>query len=144
MTGCNHGWTGRILHIDLSSSKSWVEPTADYADRFLGGKGINQAILLEETPAGTGPFDPENRVIVGTGPLTGTLAPSCGRVTIGSMNAFNGGVAEANSGGHLGPEIKYAGFDHVVIHGQAERPVYLWIHDDDVDIKAARRRPKSQ
>jgi aldehyde:ferredoxin oxidoreductase len=137
MTDCSHGWTGKILHVDLSSGRTWVEPTANYADRFLGGKGINQAILFEQVPAGTGPFDPQNRVIVGTGPLTGTLAPSCGRVTIGSMNAFNRGVAEANSGGHLGPEIKYAGFDHVLIHGRAERPVYLWIRDDHVALRDA-------
>lgn len=133
----SYGWTGKILHVDLSSEKIWVEPTANYTGRFLGGKGLNQAILFEQVPAGTGPFDPENLVIVGTGPLTGTLAPSCGRVTIGSMNAFNGGVAEANAGGHLGPEIKFAGFDHVVIQGRATQPVYLSIRDDEVTLRDA-------
>ena len=100
MTADTFGWTGQILHVDLSNAKTWVEPTIHYANRFLGGKGVNQAILLEEVPVGIDAFDPENRVIVGTGALTGTLAPSCGRVTIASMNAFNRGVAEANAGGH--------------------------------------------
>ena len=131
------GWTGRILRVDLTSGKTTTEPTSRYAERFLGGKGINQAILFGEVPVGTDPFDPDNRVIVGTGPLTGTLAPSSGRVTFGSMNAYNRGVAEANAGGHFGPELKFAGYDHVVIQGRSDQPVYLWIKDEHGELRDA-------
>ncbi len=128
------GRQGRILYIDLSNGKHWVEPIDRYLNHSIGGKGLNQDILFSEIPNGTTPFDEENRVIFGTGPLTGTLAPSSSRTTISSMNVFNKGVAEANVGGHFGPELKFADYDHVVIQGKANRPVYIWINDDDIEL----------
>ncbi len=135
----SYGWVGHILRVDLTSGTVTTESTSKYAERFLGGKGVNQAILLDEVPAEADPYDAENRIVVGTGPLTGTLAPSSGRVTFGSMNAYNRGVAEANAGGHLGPELKFAGYDHVVIHGRSDKPVYLWIKDGQAELRDASR-----
>ncbi|MCK4822022.1 aldehyde ferredoxin oxidoreductase, partial [bacterium] len=79
----------------------------------------------------------ENILIFGVGRLVGTMAPAACRVSIDTVNAFNNGKGSANLGGHFGPELKYAGFDHVVIKGKAESPVYLWIHDGAAELRDA-------
>ncbi len=137
MSNLSYGWVGKILHVDLTSGEKWTEPIEKYSKLFLGGKGINQAILFDQVPYGTKPFDEKNVIIVGTGPLTGTLTPSSGRITIGSMNALTGGLLEDNAGGNLAPEIKYAGYDHIVIHGKAPSPVYLYIKDEKIELRDA-------
>ena len=81
--------------------------------------------------------DPENLLIFGPGCLVGTMAPGANRVSIETKNAYSGGKGSANFGGHFGPELRFAGFDHVVISGKAERPVYLWIHDGQAEIRDA-------
>ncbi len=81
--------------------------------------------------------DPENMLIFGVGCLVGTLAPGACRVSIDTKSVFNNGKGSANFGGHFGAELKYAGFDHVVITGRAEKPVYLWIRDNQVEIRDA-------
>jgi aldehyde:ferredoxin oxidoreductase len=131
------GLAGKILRIDLSSKKISTEDTEKYARRFLGGRGINSFILLNEMDPKTKWSDPENMLIFGVGCLGGTLAPGSCRVSIDTKNVFNNGKGSANFGGHFGPELKYAGFDHVIITGKAESPVYLWIHDGETEIKDA-------
>ena len=131
------GLVGKILRVDLSSRKISTEDTEKYARRFIGGRAINSFILLSEMDPKTKWSDPENMLIFGAGCLEGTLAPGACRVSVDTKNAFNNGKGSANFGGQFGPELKYAGFDHVVITGKAEAPVYLWIHDGEAEIRDA-------
>lgn len=131
------GLAGKILRVDLGSKKISTEDTEKYAKRFIGGRAINSLILLNETEPKTTWSDPENMLIFGVGCLVGTLAPAACRVSIDTINVFNNGKGSANLGGHFGSELKYAGFDHVVIGGKAENPVYLWIHDGAAELRDA-------
>ena len=133
----NGGPAGKILRVNLSSKKISAEDTEQYAKRFLGGRAINSFILLNEMHPETKWSDPENMLIFGVGCLVGTLAPGACRVSVDTKNVFNNGKGSANFGGHFGPELKYAGFDHVVITGKAESPVYLWIHDGNTELRDA-------
>lgn len=131
------GLAGRILRVDLSNKRISTEDTGKYAKRYIGGRAINNYIMLHEMSADTKWSDPENMLIFGVGCLVGTLTPGACRVSIDTKNAFNNGKGSANFGGDFGPELKYAGFDHVVITGKAESPVYLWIHDGKAELRDA-------
>ena len=131
------GLAGKILRVDLSRKKIWTEDTAPYAERFIGGQAINSYLLLKEMDPKTKWSDPENMLIFGVGCLVGTMAPAACRVSIDTKNAYTGGKGSTNFGGQFGPELKFAGFDHVVITGQAEKPVYLWIQDGSAEIRDA-------
>ena len=131
------GLAGKILRVDLSSGKMSTEDTEKYAKRWIGGRAINDFILLNEMDPRTKWSDPENMLIIGTGCLSGTLAPGACRITVDTKSAFNNGKGSANGGGHFGPELKYAGFDHVIITGKAESPVYLYIHDGTAELRDA-------
>lgn len=132
------GLAGKILRVDLTSERISTEGTEKYARRFLGGRGINDLILLNEMKPETKWSDPENLLCFGIGALVGTLAPGACRVSIDSKNAFNDGIGSANFGGHFGAEVKYAGFDNIVISGKAEKPVYLWVHDRKAELRDAK------
>lgn len=131
------GLAGQILRVDLGSKKISTEETEKYAKNFLGGRTINSYILLKEMDPETKFSDPKNMLIFGVGCLVGTLAPGACRVSIETKSPYSNGKGSANFGGHFGPELKYAGFDHVVITGKSKDPVYLWIHDGEVEIKDA-------
>jgi aldehyde:ferredoxin oxidoreductase len=131
------GLAGKILRVDLSIGKTWTEDTLEYAARFFGGRAVNSLILLAELSPGTKWSDAENLLIFGAGCLVGTMAPGANRVSIETKNVYSGGKGSANFGGHFGPELKFAGFDHVVITGKADSPVYLWIHDGQAEIRDA-------
>ena len=133
----NGGLAGKILRVDLSNNQITTEDTEKYARRFIGGRAINSLILLKEMAPKTKWSDPENMLIFGVGCLVGTLAPGACRVSVDTKNVFNNGKGSSNFGGHFGPELKYAGFDHVVITGKAKTPVYLWIHDGKAEIRDA-------
>jgi aldehyde:ferredoxin oxidoreductase len=129
---------GKILRVDLTRGKIWTEETETYAREFLGGRAVNSLILLKELDRSTKWSDPENLLIFGVGALVGTLTPGACRVSIETKNVFNNGKGSANVGGHFGPELKYAGFDHVVISGKSPDPVYLWVSRDDVGLRDAK------
>ncbi|MBW1840048.1 MAG: aldehyde ferredoxin oxidoreductase, partial [Deltaproteobacteria bacterium] len=131
-------WAGRILRIDLSSGKIAKEPLdKTLMENYIGGRGINSRILYDEVKPKIDGFAPENRLIFGTGPLSGTKAPSSGRCTVSAKSPLTGILGDSNFGGFFGPELKFAGYDQVVIQGKADKPVYLWIEDDRVEIKPA-------
>jgi aldehyde:ferredoxin oxidoreductase len=132
-----YGWAGKILRVDLSKGKI-VEQSLpkELARNFIGGRGINVRILLEETKPGTAAFDPENLLIFGTGPLTGTLAPGTGRFNV-TTRSPQGFLGDTNCGGHWAPELKFAGYDHIVIVGKSKKPSYLAIQNNDVQLKSA-------
>jgi aldehyde:ferredoxin oxidoreductase len=134
------GYTGNILRVDLSKNSFEVEDITPYIEKFIGGRGIAAKIFWEELKVGTTPFSEDNFIVIMTGPLTGTSAPFSGRTAICSL-APQGypkpWYTRSNFGGHFGPELKYAGFDGIVIKGKAKEPVYLWIYDNKAEILKA-------
>jgi len=130
------GIAGKILRVDLSEETIKVEKNI-YAERWIGGRAINTWILLNELNPQIKWNDPENMIIFGPGALVGTLAPGACRVSVDSKNAFNNGKGSTNFGGNWGSELKYAGFDHVIITGKSKKPVYLWIEDGKAEIRDA-------
>ena len=134
------GWTGKILWIDLTSGKSATLDTMDYALDFIGGVGIASRIAWERLSPGIGAFDPGNLLFIMAGPLTGTLASGAGRVEVlGIAPQQHPSVfSRSGMGGHWGAELKYAGYDGVIVQGKAEAPVYVWIQDGKVEIRDAR------
>ncbi len=127
---------GTILRVDLSEGKISKEPTAPYAADFLGGRGINIKILYDEVPPEVAPLDPASRLIFGVGPLCGTPVPAS-RVEVTAKSPETGFLGTSSFGGFFGPELKYAGYDNIVITGKADKPVYLWIYNDEVEIRDA-------
>jgi len=132
-----NGYTDKILVLDLTNKNVRTISTQKYADRFLGGRGIAVALAYEFIPGDVNPLKPENPLIFMTGPLTGTLAPSSGRIDVITKSPETGLLGGANAGGFFGPELKYAGYDGIVIVGEAASPVYIDIFNDDVMIKDA-------
>lgn len=132
-----HANAGKILRVNLSTGKISTEPTSKYSERFLGGRGINQWILFRETSPDISPLDPACPIAFGAGTLVGTPVPGGCRYTLDSINYMTGGVGSANSGGHFGPELKFAGYDNLIITGRNREPCYLFIDDDNVEIRGA-------
>jgi aldehyde:ferredoxin oxidoreductase len=131
------GLAGEILRIELTSGRIWTESSEPYATRTLGGRGTNSLILINEIEPGTKWDDSENLLCFGAGSLVGTPAPGACRTDISTINVFSGGKGSANVGGSWGAELKYAGFDNIIIRGKAERPVYLYIADGRTEIRDA-------
>ncbi len=136
------GWVGKILRVDLTSGKVTEQSTYDYVPQFIGGRGLGAKICWDEVSPEVGAFDPENRLVLATGPLQGTLAPTSGRFMVLGKAPQTGPVesfCRSGVGGHFAPELKWAGYDAVVIQGKAPRPVYLWITDHKAEILDAAR-----
>ncbi len=121
------GWSGQILRIDLSKKESTVEDTEPYTHSFIGGRGINVKVVYDEVGPEVSPYDPENRLCFGPGPLGGTLSPACSRMKVTTMSP-NGLIGSSGIGGYIGAEIRHAGYDNIVIQGRADKPVYIYIY----------------
>lgn len=134
-----YGYTGKILRVDLSSGKSWTDDTAKYKD-FIGGEGIGYKVLWDEVPAGTHPFAPENKIVFGAGPLCGSGVACSGRTTIISLLPTSPfyGAGSSHMGGYFSVEMKYAGYDAIVLEGKSPKPVWIRIEDNKVVIEDAR------
>lgn len=131
-------YAGKILWVDLTHKKVWTTPTAAYAERFLGGKGIGVRIVWEKSGLPSiDPLGPDNALTFDTGPLTGTMMPGSGRCHLSSKSPLTGLLGVSSFGGSFAPELKYAGYDHLVITGQATEPVYLAIDNEEVTIRSA-------
>ncbi|MEE8470458.1 MAG: aldehyde ferredoxin oxidoreductase N-terminal domain-containing protein, partial [Dehalococcoidia bacterium] len=134
-----YGYAGKMLRVDLTSGNVTHIPTLDYADRFLGGRGIAAKIYWDEVPPEVKAFDPDNRLIFATGPLAGSKGVSgsrwhmCAKTALTTPEHFNYG----NLGGSWGAQLKLAGYDALVIQGKSRKPVYLLIQDEAVEIKDA-------
>ncbi len=133
-----YGWTGQILRIDLTAGTTRTEPLDEtIAHRFIGGRGINSYFLYTLVRPATDPLSPQNVLIFGTSPLTGTAAPSSPRCTVTAKSPLTGILGDANFGGFFSVHLKRAGFDHIVIHGRAAHPVFLYVHDGRAEIREA-------
>ncbi len=130
------GYTGRILRVDLTTGKTRLEKLDDEtAKKYIGGIGLGMKLWLANSKAGVDAFNPDNPLVLAVGPVSGTMFPTAGNghAFISKSPATNG-VGEAVSHGTFGAEIKRAGYDAVILTGKAERPVYLWIDDDSVQL----------
>jgi len=133
-----YGWMGTILRVDLTSGKIEKEPLSDWLRlNYLGGRGINSRILYDSVGPEVDPLSPENVLIFGTGTVVGTIAPSAGRITVTAKSPLTGILGDGNAGGHFSAEMKRTGYDHIVFTGKAERPLYLWINNDHVELRPA-------
>jgi aldehyde:ferredoxin oxidoreductase len=132
-----YGWVGKILKINLTSQQAETESTEPYIDKYIGGRGIGVRLVYDHYVPGTDAFDPANPLIFSMGPLTGTAMPSSGRTDVTALSPMSNLRAKSNFGGYWGPEVKYAGFDHIVITGKSEKPCYLWIHDGKAEVRDA-------
>lgn len=139
MTSETFGWCGKILKIDLSNSRITEMETMDYAGRFLGGRGIATNIYREEVGPEVGALDPENCLILMSGPLAATGAQGASRFEVigKSPMSMPEGFCYGNLGGYFGPYLKKAGYDGMVVTGCAEKPCYIRIDDGKVEIKDA-------
>lgn len=134
----NSGFTGTILEADLASRK--VEKThldREVVEKFLGGKGLGAYLLYRDLKPGTPPLSPKNKLLFLTGPLTGTAAPASVRFHIVTKSPATGCWLDSAAGGFWGPELKFAGYDGIIVSGRAEKPVYIWINDGEVEIRDA-------
>ena len=133
-----YGWAGTILNVDLSTMKVYKEALSrEFAAKYIGGAGFAARTLYDEVSPGDNALEPENVITIGQGPLSGTTAPSGGRYDLAFKSPLTGIYARSNGGGFFGPELKWTGYDLVVIRGKAEKPVYLWINDEHVELKDA-------
>ncbi len=134
------GYAGRVLHVDLTSGKIWTEPLKEeLAKKYIGGIGLGMRLYLEYSKPGVDPFSPENPLIVATGPLSGSMVPTGGNGhAFVSKSPQSFGVSEAKAHGHWGTELKRAGYDAIIFYGKAEKPIYLWVDDDSVQLMDAK------
>lgn len=134
-----YGWTGKIVEINLTTGYSSERSTMDYAPLFVGGRGIAVRIYWDELPFNGGAFHADNPLIFMTGPLGGTPAPSASRWQIYTKSplAYPEQFCYSNIGGHWGAELKFSGYDGIVIRGKSEKLVYIWIKDRKVEIRDA-------
>jgi aldehyde:ferredoxin oxidoreductase len=130
-------YAGKILRVNLTTGKVSTEPLREeMAKNYIGGIGLGIRLLMDNSKAGTDPFDPDNPLIYVTGPLSGTMGPTAGNgYAVVSKSPSTGGVGEAKAHGFFGPDLKRAGYDAVIITGKANKLSYLWIDDDKVEIR---------
>ncbi len=133
------GYAGRVLYIDLTTGKTRTEKLSqETAKKYLGGIGLGMHLWLSQSKAKVAAFSPENPLVLALGPLSGTMFPTGGNGHVFvSKSPATGGVGEAVSHGTFGTELKRAGYDAVIITGQAKKPVYLWIDDDSIKLRDA-------
>jgi aldehyde:ferredoxin oxidoreductase len=129
------GWTGKILRVNLTKGTCTPEDlNAEWADQYLGQRGLASKYLMEETDPKVDPLSPDNKMIFATGPLTGTCASTGGRYSVITKGPLTGAIACSNSGGYWGAELKFAGWDMIILEGKAKKPVYLCIIDNKAEL----------
>jgi len=132
------GFAGAIARVNLSTGKITKEKiNEEWARLFIGGRGYGSKIIYDEVNPKIDPLALGNKVVIATGPTGGSNAPASGRTMVITKGAETGTIASSNVGGFFGPELKQAGYDMVIIEGKAEKPVYLWIKDGNVEIRDA-------
>lgn len=132
------GWNGKVLRVDLTDGSISTESlnTKDAKD-FIGARGLATRYFFNEVSPKVDPLSAENKLIFATGPLTGTLATSAGRYDVVTKGPLTGAIAASNSGGFWGPEFKYTGYDMVIFEGASPKPVYLYIYNDEIELRDA-------
>jgi len=138
--GSNYGWAGKILRINLTEETTSTIDTTSASETFIGGRGIAAKIAWDEIHSGIDAFNPQNLLIIMNGPLTGTLAPASGRTHFSGIAPQvypKPWYTRSNMGGWFGSELKYAGYDGIIVAGRGAKPIYLSILDDAIDFRDA-------
>jgi len=134
-----NGYMGTILHVDLGSGQTRHEALdTNIARAFLGSFGLNMKLAFDLIPPGVDPLSPENVIILGVGPLTGTLVPSSARISVTTKFPLGHTIGGGNGGVRMGAQVKLAGYDAIVISGKAAEPTYLLIQNDDIKLRPAK------
>ena len=134
------GFAGKLLRIDLSAGTWGVEDIdPEVLKTFVGGAALAAKILYDELPGGVDALGPANKLVYTVGPLTGTRTPSASRLCVGTKSPLTGALAIALSGGYFPVELKWAGYDALVIEGRAEKPVWIFVKDGQVEIRGAEK-----
>ena len=132
------GYNGKILRVDLEKESITVEEPQEFLyGRLLGGGTLALYYLLKELKPKTDPLRPESILVFSGSVISGTPATGLSRFSVAAKSPLTGGFGEAEAGGWWIPELKFAGFDAIVVKGRAERPVYLWIHDGEAELRDA-------
>ena len=131
-------FNGKYLRVDLTQGTTAVEqfPELDYR-LFMGGAAMAAAILMKELKPGVDPLGPDNVMVISTCPLNGIPLSGTNRFTVAAKSPLTGGYGEGEAGGWWGPELKFAGFDGIIVTGQSPKPVYLWITDGKAELRDA-------
>jgi len=133
-----YGYNGKILHVDLTEGKTWVEePGRIWYRTYMGGRNIALYYLTKLIPAGADPLEPDNVMVFASSVITGAPASGLSRFTVAAKSPLTNAFGEAQCGGWWGPELKFAGYDAIVVYGKSPKPVYLWIHDGQVELRDA-------
>lgn len=133
-----NGFTGKLLRVNLSTEKISFETLEEnFYRRYFGGRGLISYYLLKELEPKIDPLGPENKLIFACGPVTGAPVSGSGRNSVGAKSPLTGAYGEAEAGGYWGTELKRAGFDAIIFEGKASSPVYLWIKDQEVELRDA-------
>ncbi|MGB5833863.1 MAG: aldehyde ferredoxin oxidoreductase N-terminal domain-containing protein, partial [Thiohalocapsa sp.] len=131
-------WTKHILRVNLTEGTCTPEPlNMQWANDYLGSRGLASKYLVEEMDPNVDPLSPDNKLIMSTGPLTGTMASTGGRYTVVTKGPLTGAIACSNSGGYFGAEMKFAGWDMIIFEGRSPKPVYLYLENDKPELRDA-------
>ena len=132
-----YGWTGKHIRVDLANSDiQVVEDNLEVMKNYLGARGLGIKYMMDEIDPKIDAFEPQNRFIIATGPLT-CMPPAGNRTYFVTKSPLTGGIANAGVGGYFGAELKFAGYDFIIFQGKAKRPVYLWIYNDEIELRSA-------
>ena len=133
-----YGYRGKILRVNLTEKSYKLEElNLEEAIMYVGGRGLGTKIMCDEVDPLIDPFDPANKVIIATGPITGTQSPAGGRYMVVTKSPLTGTIASSNSGGFWGAEFKFAGYDALILEGKSEKPVSIFIEDDKIEFRDA-------
>lgn len=132
------GFSGKVIRVNLTDRKITIEePGVKFFRKYLGGRGLIAHYLLKEVPQGADPLGEENVLVFSASVLTGVPVPGFGRQSVGAKSPLTGLYGESESGGFWGPELKFAGYEAVIVEGKASSPLYLWIKDDMIELRDA-------
>ncbi len=132
------GWNRKVLRVNLTAGTCTSEPlNMEWANDYLGSRGLASKYLVEEIDPKVDPLSPDNKMIMSTGPLTGTMASTGGRYTVVTKGPLTGAIACSNSGGYFGAEMKFAGWDMIIFEGKSPKPVYLYVENDKAELRDA-------
>jgi len=133
-----NGWHGKLLRVNLTAGTCEIEAlNEEWAKDYIGGRGLATKYFVEEVAADVDPFSADNKLIMATGPLTGTYGAANGRYMVITKSPLTGTIASSNSGGYFPSELRYAGFDMIIFEGKSEYPVYLQVYNDTVQLVGA-------
>jgi aldehyde:ferredoxin oxidoreductase len=133
-----YGWQGMALKVDLTKKEITKWPIqAQLLEKYIGGEGLGTRLLYDFTPPGAKALSPENPFIIAGGPCSGTLAPSAGRLEVLTKSPLSGILGDSAVGGFFMPQLRWSGYDAIIITGQSEKPAWLFIRDDDVELRDA-------